>query len=160
MLVILLRSLKFFKNVKKDVSSKEIDVSMSEKERIKSLDTFRGYVYASQIVCKRKMFQLSFTSVIIMLMVFINYGYGGYICLRHVVWYGMRLADLLYPLFLWIMGVCIPISMQSRIKIDDSKSKALRHIAKVSENNYKILNLFYVSISENVYNIWARNFRR
>ncbi|GJQ67697.1 hypothetical protein Trydic_g16521 [Trypoxylus dichotomus] len=94
----------------------EVDVSMSEKERVKSLDTFRGIVIA--------------------LMVFVNYGAGGYYKLKHVVWYGLHLADLLYPWFLWIMGVCIPIAMRSRIKLGESMLRTFLHILKRSSTIY------------------------
>lgn len=66
------------------------------KRRLKSLDTFRG-------IC-------------IVLMIFVNDGAGGYGFLEHATWNGLQLADILFPWFMWIMGVCIPISVKSQFK--------------------------------------------
>lgn len=64
--------------------------------RLKSLDTFRG--------------------ISIVLMIFINDGAGAYWFLEHATWNGLQLADLVFPWFMWIMGVCIPISVKSQFK--------------------------------------------
>ncbi|XP_021935257.1 heparan-alpha-glucosaminide N-acetyltransferase isoform X2 [Zootermopsis nevadensis] len=64
--------------------------------RLKSLDTFRG--------------------ISVVLMIFVNDGAGGYWFLEHATWNGLQLADLLFPWFMWIMGVCIPISVRSQLK--------------------------------------------
>ena len=63
------------------------------KSRIRSLDTFRGITIA--------------------LMIFVNDGAGGYWFLEHATWNGLQVADLVFPWFLWIMGVCIPMSIKS-----------------------------------------------
>ena len=60
---------------------------------IHSLDTFRGITIA--------------------LMIFVNDGTGGYWFLEHATWNGLQVADLVFPWFLWIMGVCIPMSIKS-----------------------------------------------
>jgi len=63
------------------------------KQRLRSLDTFRGIALA--------------------LMIFVNDGGGAYWFLEHATWNGLYVADLVFPWFLWIMGVCIPMSVKS-----------------------------------------------
>lgn len=75
------------------------DASIPDKKkkvRIKALDTFRGFC--------------------IILMIFVNDGAGQYTFLEHATWNGLNMADTLFPWFLWIMGVCIPISVKSQLK--------------------------------------------
>jgi len=64
--------------------------------RVRSLDTFRG--------------------IAIVIMIFVNDGGGGYWFMEHATWNGLYVADLVFPWFLWIMGVCIPMSVKSCIK--------------------------------------------
>ena len=66
------------------------------KERLRSLDTLRG--------------------VAITIMIFVNDGGGGYWFMEHATWNGLYVADLVFPWFIWIMGVCIPMSVRSNIK--------------------------------------------
>lgn len=63
------------------------------KKRLQALDTFRG--------------------VSLFLMIFVNYGSGGYEYLKHVPWHGITLADFVFPWFLWIMGFSIPLAINS-----------------------------------------------
>lgn len=63
------------------------------KKRLKSLDTFRG--------------------IAITLMIFVNYGGGGYYFFGHAAWNGLLVADLVFPWFIWIMGVSITLSFRS-----------------------------------------------
>ena len=56
-----------------------------KKERLNSLDTFRG-------IC-------------IVKMIFVNYGGGGYWFLDHSIWHGLTIADLVMPWFMFMMGV-------------------------------------------------------
>ncbi|PSN35838.1 hypothetical protein C0J52_15490 [Blattella germanica] len=70
--------------------------SAPQRQRLKSLDTFRG--------------------ISIVLMIFVNDGAGGYWFLEHAPWNGLQIADVLFPWFMWIMGVCIPISIKSQLK--------------------------------------------
>nr|CAH7757107.1 unnamed protein product [Callosobruchus chinensis] len=50
------------------------------------------------------------------MMIFANYGCGNYEFLNHAKWNGLHFADLIFPSFVWIMGVCIPISLASSFK--------------------------------------------
>ena len=71
----------------------------SKPGRLSSLDTFRG---------------LSLT-----LMIFVNYGGGGYWYLDHAPWNGLTVADLLFPWFMWIMGVSMALSFSHLLRWED-----------------------------------------
>jgi heparan-alpha-glucosaminide N-acetyltransferase len=64
----------------------------TKNERLRSLDVFRG---------------LALT-----IMIFVNYGGGGYFFFNHSVWNGLTIADLVFPWFIWIMGVSMAISFK------------------------------------------------
>ena len=49
-------------------------------------------------------------------MIFVNYGGGGYWFFDHSRWNGLTVADLVFPWFIWIMGVSIVFSYKSRTK--------------------------------------------
>lgn len=83
----------------------------NKKERIRSLDTFRG--------------------ISIVLMIFVNYGGGGYNFFEHAIWNGLTLADLVFPWFLWIMGVCIPMSLKSALNREENRIKIFLNIFRV-----------------------------
>lgn len=68
--------------------------SNRQKTRIKSVDALRGFSLA--------------------LMVFVNAGSGGYSMLSHAVWDGLHLADLLFPCFVFVMGLAIPLSFRAQ----------------------------------------------
>lgn len=70
------------------VESKPINVST--KQRIESIDTLRGLA-----LC---------------IMIFVNYGSGGYAFFDHSVWNGLQLADLVFPCLIFTMGISIPLS--------------------------------------------------
>ncbi|KAL3284535.1 hypothetical protein HHI36_018693 [Cryptolaemus montrouzieri] len=60
--------------------------------RIKSIDVFRG-------LC-------------IIVMIFVNYGGGQYWFFKHSIWNGLTLADLVFPWFMWIMGLSLAVSFR------------------------------------------------
>jgi len=76
--------------------NKEEEQKTPSRPRVRSLDTFRG--------------------IAIVIMMFVNDGGGGYWFMEHATWNGLYVADLVFPWFLWIMGVCIPMSVKSCIK--------------------------------------------
>lgn len=51
---------------------------------------------------------------------------------KHATWNGLFVADLVFPWFLWIMGVCIPISIKSQMSKNTSRSKIILTILYVS----------------------------
>lgn len=91
------------------------DTSLPDKKkkiRIQAIDTFRGFCIA--------------------LMIFVNDGGGHYAILEHATWNGMNLADTLFPWFLWIMGVCIPISIKSQLKRKTSRIRIFGDVIRRS----------------------------
>ncbi|GLG99412.1 Heparan-alpha-glucosaminide N-acetyltransferase, partial [Gryllus bimaculatus] len=84
----------------------------TSRRRVKALDTFRG--------------------ISIVLMIFVNYGAGSYAILEHAIWNGLQLADVVFPWFMWIMGVCIPISVTSQMKRNVSRFKMFAGVLRRS----------------------------
>ena len=80
----------------------------AKSERLLSLDTYRG---------------LSLT-----LMIFVNYGGGGYWFTDHSPWNGLTIADCLFPSFMFVSGVSLALSM---------KSLVLKEEVIVTFNDYK-----------------------
>ncbi len=68
--------------------------SDDSRRRVVSLDSFRGLA--------------------VMLMIFVNYGGGGYWFFRHSTWNGLTVADVVFPWFLWIMGLSLRLSLDSQ----------------------------------------------
>lgn len=81
-----------------------------KKERLRSLDTFRGFS-----LC---------------VMIFVNYGGGGYWFFEHSTWNGLTVADLVFPWFVWIMGVSMVYSFRGRAA--DSKISLYYQIVRRS----------------------------
>ena len=50
--------------------------------------------------------------------------------LEHVTWAGFRFEDLIFPLFLFIVGLVLPLSNQKRLSSGQSKSQLYIHIIK------------------------------
>lgn len=49
-------------------------------------------------------------------MIFVNYGGGQYWFFKHSVWNGLTFADLVFPWFLWIMGISFYISLHGKLR--------------------------------------------
>ncbi|XP_013097934.2 heparan-alpha-glucosaminide N-acetyltransferase isoform X1 [Stomoxys calcitrans] len=77
--------------------------TVQQRNRMRSLDVFRGMA--------------------IVLMIFVNSGGGDYWWIEHAPWNGLHLADVVFPSFLWIMGVCIPISIKSQLSRGITKAQ-------------------------------------
>ena len=56
------------------------------------------------------------SSLSLVIMIFVNYGGGGYWFFNHSRWNGLTVADLVFPWFVWIMGVSIVFSYKGRRK--------------------------------------------
>ena len=63
------------------------------------------------------------------LMIFVNSGGGGYWWLDHSAWNGLTVADLLFPWFMWIMGVSMAIAFKARKKQKQTRSQMLVQVA-------------------------------
>lgn len=83
-------------------------VTKTPSNRLCSLDAFRGLAIVS--------------------MIFANSGCGKYYWLEHAPWNGIHAADFIFPSFLWIMGVCIPISQKSAFARNIPKTEMLKGI--------------------------------
>lgn len=80
-----------------------------KKTRLRSLDTFRG--------------------LSLLLMIFVNYGGGGYWFFNHAAWNGLTLADLLFPWFMWIMGVSMALSFVQQLPATAGYGSPVMHKA-------------------------------
>ncbi|XP_047519302.1 heparan-alpha-glucosaminide N-acetyltransferase [Pieris napi] len=88
------------------------DKELAIQQRLRALDTFRG--------------------IAIVFMIFVNDGAGGYWWLEHATWNGLAAGDLVFPAFLWIMGVCVPLSVKSAFAKGIPRWKILIHIFRRS----------------------------
>lgn len=79
-------------------------------------------------------------SISIVVMILANYGAGHYNFLEHATWNGLNVADLVFPWFMWIMGVCIPISIKSALKRNEQL--IFYNILRVSIHTYPSFKLF------------------
>lgn len=70
-------------------------------KRIKSIDVLRGLCLS--------------------VMIFVNFGAGGYSILDHSVWNGLNLADTVFPVFIFLMGVSIPLSFKNVLRQNNFK---------------------------------------
>ncbi|KAL8574907.1 hypothetical protein ACOMHN_063601 [Nucella lapillus] len=77
------------------------DANRDRKERVKSLDTFRG--------------------LSIVVMIFVNYHGGHYWFFQHSKWNGLTVADLVFPWFVYIMGTAMILSFQGQLQRGASK---------------------------------------
>jgi len=79
--------------------------------RLMSLDLFRGMTLAAMILVN-------------------NLGDGSttYWTLKHAEWNGWTPADLIFPFFLFIVGVAMAYSFSSRRRRGESRQKLLRHV--------------------------------
>jgi predicted acyltransferase len=83
--------------------------------RILSLDVFRGATIAAMILVN-------------------NPGTWEHIYppLDHAEWHGWTFTDLVFPFFLWIVGVAITLSFAKRIERGDDRTKLLIHVVRRS----------------------------
>lgn len=97
------------------LSRSEESIPMShnpQNKRLRSLDVFRG-------IC-------------IVLMMFVEYGGGKYRIFEHSRWNGLTFADLVFPWFMWIMGVSSALSIHLLLRKAVPKRKIFLKILKRS----------------------------
>jgi len=84
---------------------------MRSKERLLSLDIFRGMTLIAMTVVNMP-----------------GDHHYTYAAVRHAEWNGWTIADLIFPFFIFIVGVAMPYSFAGRQARADSKRKLLGHI--------------------------------
>ncbi|XP_069123986.1 heparan-alpha-glucosaminide N-acetyltransferase-like isoform X3 [Argopecten irradians] len=99
-------------NMNTNINPVDNEVSRPKKERLKSLDTFRG--------------------LSLVIMCFVNYGGGGYWFFAHSDWNGITVADLVFPWFVFIMGTSMAYSYSSLLQKCVPKWKIFLKIFKRS----------------------------
>lgn len=111
------------KNLNKKIenAAKPVD---EKKKRLQSLDTLRG--------------------ISLVIMIFVNYGSGGYKSLQHKPWHGITIADFVFPWFLWIMGVSMSISTNTLLQ--KQKKTKIEVILKII---IRFAKLFFIGIMLN-----------
>ncbi|XP_074648946.1 heparan-alpha-glucosaminide N-acetyltransferase-like isoform X2 [Tubulanus polymorphus] len=86
--------------------------SLHAQKRLRSLDTFRG--------------------ISIVIMIFVNYGGGGYWYFKHSAWNGLTVADLVFPWFIFIMGTSTAFSFKGQLRKAIPKWKIFLRIVRRS----------------------------
>ncbi|XP_077206986.1 heparan-alpha-glucosaminide N-acetyltransferase-like isoform X2 [Paroedura picta] len=81
----------------------------TKRRRLLSLDTFRGF---------------SLT-----LMIFVNYGGGGYWFFEHAAWNGLTVADLVMAWFVFIIGTSVGLAFHAMTKRGVSRMQLVRKLA-------------------------------
>ncbi|KAK5600509.1 hypothetical protein CRENBAI_017503 [Crenichthys baileyi] len=84
------------------------DAGEAKPSRLLSLDAFRGFALT--------------------VMVFVNYGGGGYWFFQHAPWNGLTVADLVMPWFVFIIGASVVLAFSSMQKRGVSRLQLLRKI--------------------------------
>ena len=82
--------------------------------RLESLDVFRGGTIAAMILVNNNGSDAAFEP------------------LKHAAWHGWTFTDLVFPFFLWIVGVAITLSFARRVEAGDDRGRLLLHVAKRS----------------------------
>jgi predicted acyltransferase len=79
--------------------------------RLMSLDVFRGLTMAAMVMVN-------------------NQREGSYRPLRHAAWDGITFTDMVFPFFLWIVGVALTLSTARRMELGEDRTQLLRHAVK------------------------------
>jgi predicted acyltransferase len=101
--------------------------SKPKTERVLSLDAFRGITIAGMILVN-------------------NPGSWAYVYppLRHAEWNGWTPTDLIFPFFLFIVGIAVPISLGRKVERGESKGRIIAGVLRRSATLF-LLGLFLAS---------------
>ncbi len=89
--------------------------SSPARQRLESLDAFRGATIAAMLLVNNP-----------------GTGRAVYAPLRHAEWHGWTFTDLIFPFFLWIVGVAMTLSFEKRLGSGDARGMLLRHALRRS----------------------------
>jgi predicted acyltransferase len=88
-----------------------------------------------------------------------------YAQLDHAEWHGWTFTDLVFPFFLWIIGVAIPFSTGRRLEQGQSRSQLFRHVVRRSIIIFALgffLNSFLFLIDGSLFrdgfSLWLHNY--
>ncbi len=70
-----------------------------------------------------------FSFLALLAMIFVNYGGGGYVQFEHSPWHGITFADVVLPLFVWILGASLVFSLKNAFDRGVSKRTLLMKVA-------------------------------
>ncbi|XP_028976425.2 proto-oncogene tyrosine-protein kinase receptor Ret isoform X5 [Esox lucius] len=87
----------------------KVNIAIPKPTRLRSLDSFRGF---------------SLT-----VMVFVNYGGGGYWIFEHAPWNGLTVADLVMPWFVFIIGTSVVLAFTSLKKKGVGRWQLIRKLS-------------------------------
>jgi hypothetical protein len=102
-------------------------VIVPRSKRLLSLDAFRGF--GKWLIFLYKTFYSSFFTIALIAMIFVNYGGGGYAQFEHSPWHGVTFADIVFPLFVWILGTSLVFSLKNALDKGVSKRTLLTKVA-------------------------------
>lgn len=92
----------------------QVEQAIPPRNRLYSLDLFRGITIAAMIVVNNQSSE------------------QAYWPLRHAAWNGWTPTDLIFPFFLFIVGVSLVFSFQARLQRGDSRRKLVFHTLRRS----------------------------
>ena len=94
-------------------SDSQLSEGGAKRDRLLSLDVYRGLTVAGMILVTDPG---TYSAV--------------YPQLRHAVWAGATLTDMIFPSFLFITGVAMTLSISGRLRRGESRSGLLLHVVR------------------------------
>lgn len=79
--------------------------------RLESLDVFRGLTMASMVMVNNA-----------------GDGRNTYAPLKHAEWHGWTFTDMVFPFFLWIVGVAMTLSTARRVERGEDRGQLIKHV--------------------------------
>lgn len=97
-------------------------------QRLLALDVFRGFTLFGMVLVNSP-----------------GDSHFAYPAVKHVEWHGWAFADLVFPFFLFIVGVAVPYSIESQRKRGATRGRILLHVMK------RAVVLFAIGVAMNWY---------
>jgi predicted acyltransferase len=89
----------------------KLPFALAPQKRLLSLDVLRGLTIAFMIMVN-------------------NSGAGAWAQMHHAAWNGLTATDLVFPTFLFVVGVSIVFSTEARLRRGDSRTKLAWHAVR------------------------------